>query len=206
MRWLAVIVVVAACSSSFSSYQTARLLAPGRQRVTAAVGGGLGFGDQIDPAAAFEGAYRRGVTPSVEVGAKLSHARGDGALDGAVTLGLIDVTWGLLPDELALALPIGLSWSHGPDQVRAVEAQPALIWTATLSPALSVDTALKGVFLWDNQDWANHSLGGAMVVGVRLRSDRHRFELRPELGLMIEDRDGDAATMVGAALAVSWLP
>jgi hypothetical protein len=208
--------------TDFSNHRTARLLAPGQHAVTAAVGGAhyeLVGSPESAQGVALSAGYRRGATPRLEWGARVSHLRWNGTYDGSNTLVLGDVAWAALPDELALSLPVGIVFGDDDDDgVRYLQAQPGVVTTVTLSRTLELDGSVRLIVVSDNALTDFGVLSGAATIGVRWRSDWHRFELHPELGLMIDDLTGrfegmppdtiglgDSLTL-GVSLGVTWLP
>lgn len=194
---------LAGCGT-FSSWQSARLLAPGKTSVTAA--GAYARGEGADYLAA-EALVRHGVTPSFEAGAQLSHLRD--LDDASVTLLYLDAKVSLLPDELALQLPVGVGWRQ--DAIHDVQLAPTLIGTATLSPAVSADVAAKVIVIADDEHGLTlGKVNLALTGGLRFRSDAWPFEVAPQVGVMLDDVNdhygGDVAVVAGGGVAVTWLP
>lgn len=215
MRALALLAALAAGCTSFSSYQTARLLAPGRQSIGAALAwaehhsAGEGFDASV---LALEALYRRGLGPTLEGGVKVSHLRAQEGLGGeSLTLAFVDATFGLRPDVLAFALPVGLGWRQ--DGLHDLQLQPSLVHTAVLAPWVHLDTTTKLIAIADEDGgWRFAKLNAALDLGLRLRSDAHCFELVVEVGVMVEDLTsryrGDVgdSIVLGAGIAGFFLP
>ncbi len=178
--------------TSFSNHQTARLLRPGDQAFTAAAAVAryeqLGGDPKAASGVAFEAIYRIGLLPRLETGAKLSYLRWDGTTDGENTLVYVDTKVSLLPDELAVVLPIGLGF--GADQgngVHHLQVQPGVIYTGTLSPNVALETSLRLILVSSDRLNELGMLSTALTFGVRLRSGFWRFELHPEIGVLVDD-------------------
>ena len=217
MRRVALVMLLGAGCTTFSSYQTARLLAPGRHALTAA--GGYGFehndnGGFTAGVLAFDAMDRVGVTGNFEAGAKLSvlHSYGDlngvGSVKGDLTLGFVDLKYALRSDQLALQLPVGVGYRGG--GWHDLQIQPTLVHTATLTPSLELDSAYKLIVVSDDTQNLGHlrTINLAVDVGVRLHSDRWPVELHPEVGIMVEDATtaidiNGANVVVGAGLGVT---
>lgn len=202
MRWLLVILAVGCASPS--SWQTARLLAPGKTSVTAA---GAVAASEHETYLAAEALVRHGVTADLEAGAQLSHLR---ETDGAnVTLIYLDAKLSLLPDELAVQLPIGVAWRQ--DAIHDVQLAPGLVGTATFSRHVSADAAAKVIIIADDESGLTlGKINLALVTGLRLRSDRLPFELAPQIGVMLDDVNdhhaGGVTIILGGGVAVTYLP
>ncbi len=216
--WL--LCAVGCTGTTFSNYQTARLLAPGRSSFTAGAGAAL-HRQSSQPAhetydyAVSEGtvAYRRGLTPRLEAGARFSwlHQFADAAAVRDEELLFADVKYSILSDELAVAMPMGVGWRQS--HVHDIQVQPSVIHTATLSRTLELDSAAKLIVIADNGNSVTTAgqIDFALAVGLRIHSDRWRFELHPEIGFLIEDvREKyvsfGQSILVGAGLAVIFSP
>jgi hypothetical protein len=214
---LALALAAGGCTS-FSSYQTARLVAPRQLSLAAAVAYAShyrGVATAQEPsgfsgrAVAIEGLVRFGLTPRLEAGLKLGHDRSYGTIETSIEQGFVDLKYSILPDQLAVALPVGGTRDHG--EFVDLQTQPGLIWTAALGRRLELDSALKLVLIKTRGQAELESLSVAAVVGVRLRSDHHRFELHPELGVMFHDLTNDGVAfgdsiVLGAGLAIAFTP
>lgn len=204
--------------TSFSSYQTARMLAPRQLSVGGAVAVATHYRGVATPevppgvqgrAVLVEGLARFGVTDRLEAGLKLGYAHSFGDFELSLEQAFVDAKLSLLPDQLAVALPVGGTLIDG--EAFDLQTQPGLIWTATLGRRLELDSAFKLVMVKTRGESSLGSLGAAAVVGVRIRSDHHRFELHPEVGVHVADLDEDSVAfgdslILGIGLGVFFTP
>ena len=130
--------------TSFSSYQTARMLAPRQLSVGGAVAVATHYRGVATPevppgvqgrAVLVEGLARFGVTDRLEAGLKLGYAHSFGDFELSLEQAFVDAKLSLLPDQLAVALPVGGTLIDG--EAFDLQTQPGLIWTATLAAASS---------------------------------------------------------------------
>ncbi len=204
--------------TSFSSYQTARMLAPRQLSVGGAIAIATHYRGVATPevppgvqgrAVLVEGLARLGVTDRLEAGLKLGYGHSFGDFELSLEQAFVDAKLSLLPDQLALALPVGGTLIEG--ESFDLQTQPGLIWTATLGRCLELDSAFKLVMVKTRGEASLGSLGAAVVVGVRMRSDHHRFELHPEVGVHVTDLDEDSVAfgdslILGIGLGVFFTP
>lgn len=195
--------VSVACSSgcySYSNFQSAKLLEPGRTSITPSASyntfqepGGSGDGEIDDWVLDFQ--IRGGVTPRFELGAKFSRIRTE---DGFQFIA-IDPKVALEPGHLAFSCPFGTFFGNGIES--DLQVHPTLIARWPLEPGRSeLNAAFKLLLFYTDPD------SDALVafnVGPRISSDLDRWAIQPELGLLFNPGDDGYFLQFGVGVTVS---
>lgn len=182
---LTVVVVAFGAGSciAHTSYQSARIVAPGKEHVTFAAGRTTVADDDRDATRWWSGEFmtRHNLSPSADIGFKLAVAGADGG--GTFTTSL-DSKRALVKDRLAFNIGLGLV----PPALQSIHVFPGVIATQPLTRHVDVNAAAKLVFV-----------PGAMTpqpavaynIGLDLRLGNSGFGLRPEIAVL-DLRDGNA--------------
>jgi hypothetical protein len=189
---LAGLVAAGGCASS---YQTARIAAPGKTRVSTAAShvsfDGGGDDEGID---AIDLLVDHGLASQAEIGLRYTnYAAGDGG-GSLLSLG---PKFGLVKDRVAVTIPVGVAWAN--DEIGAYIIHPRLIGSAPLSPNSEV-TGSFGVLVVvpDGDDADSESYFGGSV-GLRLSTDLDAWAFHPEISFM-KIEEGDSFS-IGAAIS-----
>lgn len=183
---------------SYSNYQSAKLLEPGRSAITPsasfntfhAEGGGGEIDDWV-----FDVQFRGGVSRHFEIGAKFSHIDvGDGYHFIA-----IDPKYALDPERVAFSCPFGTFF--GNDIESDLQVHPTIIARFPLEPGRSeLNAAVKMLLFFTDTD--SDALVG-FNFGPRFSSDLDRWAIHPEIGLLFNPGDDGHFVQFGNGFMVS---
>jgi hypothetical protein len=198
--------VAAGGCTTFSSYQSAKLLPAGDTSVTAALSGARFSEDVADDDASDqtleigEVMVRHGISETIEVGGR--YARLGLESDGTNVL-LADIKRALTPGKLALSVPVGLVFADG--EVNFYQIQPALLGRIELSPNAALELAGKTILILatDSGETDSELLLGANI-GLRVGPADQRFAIHPELGVLANP--GEEGVFYQLGVGVSFTP
>lgn len=130
--------------------------------------GGVGLGNGLE----IQGRYER----------MQFHERGDAdfEFEGAnyVDIGL---KYGVVPDRVAIGMPIGFMFGENVDEGDSFQIQPSLFLTIPVISHLDINASTKALFF--TEDFGEPLL--AFNGGLGIRTGRGEFSLLPEMGLLI---------------------
>jgi hypothetical protein len=185
-----------------SSYQSAKVLAPGQTQITGALTRSAPD-DQLD-----EGLYtgdiqvRHGLSDKVDGGVRYGIASEFGSIHSLS----VDAKIELVPDHVSVSLPVGVIIS---DEERDFEyggffIAPTVLLGAEMSKNVALVAAPRLIIAFPDEDDGfpsdSTTLYGASV-GVRFSADLERWAIHPEVGLLSgDDLDG---TLISAGVGVS---
>jgi hypothetical protein len=115
--------------------------------------------------------------------------------------------YALVPDRLALFVPIGFATGTGITSSQTWQVHPAVIWTVPLSALVEVNSSLKLLVpLVENEQSSDggRDLLGAFNLGLGLRPPGAEWMIRPEIGFM-RDLDDNRGTARHFSLGMSFL-
>lgn len=200
---------LSACTT-YSSYQSAKLLPQGKTAYSGAIGtssysvDGNGSGEEI-----LETQVRHGWKENMEVGARLS--RLNFGSDGVFFL-FVDGKLELIPERLSVALPVGLAILTGefgdpddpsdPSRINYYQAQPTLLYRIPVGKELDVEMTGKGIGIIAVADGDTDSdFLLAATLGVRFSEDlnKARWWIQPEFGIAINPGEDGYASHLGVA-------
>lgn len=179
-----------ACATS--SYQSARMLAPGGTRLTAALSNYEGNADEGGSGeTAFEIMGSHGLSDRFEIGGKLSYMD-VGVLNESQSIFTIlaQPKFSLTPDALALTMPTGVIIT---DDDHAYEIAPGVVWTKVLRPEVELDVAGNFIFT-ENSDLDDNEVYIGANVGAAFAPANAPWAIHPEVGLVFPT--GDSADTV----------
>lgn len=179
-----------ACANS--SYQSAKMLSPGTNRVSAAVTNYSAYlEDNNSGETGFELMGARGFSEKLELGGKLTYMSfsGFGESQSALTA-LFVPKYSLTPDKLAIVVPVGAIIA---EDDHAYELMPSVVYTRDLLK--DVDLHLSGqVLIASNSDLDDSELYLGGTLGVAVSPGGAPWALHPELGFLIPT--GDQADLI----------
>ncbi len=188
---VALSVVCGACTS-FSTYQSPRVLPPGRTGVTFAFTNVTIHDAGDDSQESLDVMVRRGITRRVDAGVKYSlfaFNQGD-----AYHVFLADAKLSLLPGRLSVALPAGAVLVSG--EVDLWQAHPMVIFAQRLGDDAELDLAARAIVMTSDGSWEVLAAGS---LGVRLGPDGEGFAIHPEVSVLVWPGESGYAIAFGAA-------
>ena len=201
----AAVVLVAGCAQS---YQSARVVAPGKTQITGALSRTESISEDDDDGAIYSGdvQVRQGVSDRFDLGLRL--VRTPGAGEVLSQLGVDPKVQITAPDStttLTVALPISVAWAEEGDEwgEGVLVLTPTVFVGIDLSPAAELVMAPKVfVFLPDGKtDDSEVEVGGS--IGVRFSDASKTWAIQPELGLLHISEGDDGASFLTFGLGVS---
>lgn len=201
-----VLVLAGACVPYVADQQSARLLEPGQVEVTPSFSNvsfsaegetehvqnqfGLRFGYGASPNVEVRGTYER-VTLDEDV-------RVD---DTDVNLLGVGVKVGLVPDQLALFLPVGFAFGGDLESGDTWTFVPTLLGTWRATPGVELNPSVKAIYPFAIED---PELFLGFHLGAGISTDMDRWAFRPEVGAVINP--GDEGTTWGWTIGFSFRP
>jgi hypothetical protein len=204
---LLVLTMLVGCASS---YQSARVLAPGKTQVTAALSRTEIFseGELGDGVTAWGGdiQVRQGVVEKFDFGVRLS--RTPGALETLSQLAIepkFQLTGKDASTTISIALPIGVGWAeNGSDwEDGTVLLIPTMFVGVDLSPTaeLVIGPKVFAIFPDAKTEDSEVELGGS--VGVRFFDASRTWAIHPEISYLRFAEDGSSISFLTFGVAVS---
>lgn len=175
----------AACVPPFSELQSARTLGPGRSEITPSysVVRSSEEGDEVEQR---QLAVHAGIGLSERADLRLRleriTAEADGEESSAVYVLGAGPKLGLVPDRLALYLPVGFAFGDDIDVDETFQAHPTLLGTVALTPGLDLTGSTK-VLVPLSGDGGDPLL--AFNLGLGIGEGRGPVVVRPEVGMLI---------------------
>ncbi len=178
--------VLSACAAPFSEMQGARMAGVGRVEVTPTISQvqAGGSGEVENAQRNFGVQVAAGVRERVDI--RLRYERivlDDEAGDGAPSFNVLAAgpKFSLIPDRLALYLPVGFGFDNDFDVGESFQTHPTMLLSLPLGSRVNLDTSVKGLIPIGNEDAdilvaANVGLGFAFADGA--------WVLRPEFGVL----------------------
>ncbi len=90
---------------------------------------------------------------------------------------------GLIPDELAFALPVGFAWGEDIRTRRTFQAHPTVIGTFAAAPPIEVNVSAKALLPLRDRDDVDDLV--ALNLGLGVGPDPDRRVIRPEFGVLL---------------------
>lgn len=202
MTRIALVLALTACTAS----QSARVLAPGKTQVTAAINRNEVTGD-TDSDAIWSGEVmvRHGLGDRFDGGLRVARTPGRGeAVSLAQLEPKVQVTAADAATTLALALGLGLAWGEqGSDfEDGTYVIAPTVFVGHALSPTAELVFAPKLSVI--KPDGSSESLTGVgAALGVRVTDPARSWAVHPELLVQRISDDNDSETFVTLGLGVS---
>ena len=195
-------VVVMVASGCVSSYQTARIVDPGKTRVsTAASHVQIDEGsDDSDGLEAVDLLVDHGIGRQVEVGLRYTnYAAGSGGAN-VLTIG---PKFALVKDRIAFTIPVGVVWTNddgdGGADIGVYVLHPSVIGSAPISPNSELSGSLGFLVVVPDEGDSDSETYFGGSVGIRMSTDLDAWAFHPEIGFMqIEEVE---AFSFGAAIS-----
>jgi hypothetical protein len=196
------------CAAPFAEMQSARLAGPGRVELTPA----YSYMDIADDGetARIQDVYgvhvATGITSRVDVRARLEHIVVDdagGADFTATTLG-IGPKFGLIPNRLALYLPVGFAFGDDIEMSDTWQFHPSIIGTVQLARTVELNGGFKALIpLSSSEDPDDDDVLLAFNAGLGIGPDLSRWAIRPEVGFLRNPGEGRSGTVRHFSLGVT---
>lgn len=192
LRFALAAALLAAACTSFTTYQSPRVLPKGRTGVTFAFTNVTTYDDGSDSQESLDVMVRHGLHRRVDAGLKYSlfaFNQGD-----TIQVFLADAKVSLVPGRLSAAMPIGaVVWNGDLD---FWQAHPMLLFAQPLADDVELDLAARGVIVTAGGDW---ELLTAASAGLRLGPDDEGFAIHPEVSVLVWPGESGYALAFGAA-------
>jgi hypothetical protein len=184
---LPVLLATTACVAPFSEMQSARLAGRGVVELTPSY-------SYVDASSEEESAklhdnfglqVATGMSDRVDLRLRIEHIRVDvegDDFDYSATAVGIGPKFGLIPNQLALAIPVGFAFGSGIDQEQTWQVHPSLIWTIPASRVLEINSSVKAVIPLSES--AGDDVLAALNIGLGIGPDLRKWVLRPEFGIL----------------------
>ena len=181
---LAMAVLSAGCAPTFSEMQSARLAGPDRVEWTPGISSvGWHGEDESEPAQFHVGLQMAtGVSHRVDLRARYERIQARQSGGGGVNIFGLGPKVGLVPDQLALNLPVGFAFGSGVTTGRSLSFHPTLLGTHPLMDAVELNGSAKLLIPVGNLE--DSDILGAMNIGLGISSAPDRWILRPEAGIL----------------------
>ena len=165
---------------SFSTFQSARLLEPGKTSLIPSVSrqAFVADGSYDDLWSVADVQLRHGVSSKLELGIKCSRI---GIGDGYQFIA-IDPKVGIARERLSFSLPIGFFFGDGIDRGDSYQLHPTLLASERINELAELNLALKGI--WFVKQGADDFW--ALNLGARLTPKWSDISFHPELGVLLE--------------------
>jgi hypothetical protein len=194
---------VAACVPPFSELQSARTLGPGRSEITASYSFVHPEDEPEDLAEQRNIAVHvgLGLAPSTDLRIRLERmsARESDA-DESVTAYVLAAgpKFGLVPDRLALFVPVGFAFGDDIDAEDTFQIHPTLIGTLPLASGLDLNGSAKVLvpITGEGDNLIAFNVGLGIGEGIR------RWVIRPEIGMLMDP--GEAGRYWQVSLGLSY--
>lgn len=201
-----ILLLSGACVPFVADQQSARLLEPGHVEVTPSFSS-VSFsaeGETEHVQNQFGLRFGYGASPNVEVRGLYERVRLDEDVrldDTDVNLLGAGVKVGLVRDQLALFLPVGVAFGGDVDSGETWTFVPTLLATWRAAPALEFNPSIKALYPFAIED---PELFLGFHLGAGISTDMDRWAFRPEVGAVINP--GDEGTTWGWAVGFSFRP
>ncbi|HEY5934362.1 MAG TPA: hypothetical protein VIU61_07005 [Kofleriaceae bacterium] len=193
-----------------SSYQSARVLAPGKTQVTAAVSRTDIFSeDELgDGVTAWGGdvQVRQGVVDRFDFGVRLS--RTPGALETLSQFSLepkVQITGPEASTTLSVALPIGVGWAENGDDWEdgTVIITPTVFVGVELSPSAELVIAPKVFAFFPDAKTEDSEIEFGGSIGVRFHDASRTWAIQPEVSFLRFAEEGESISFLTFGVGVS---
>ena len=201
------LVLLVGCASS---YQSARVLAPGKTQVTAALSRTDIFSDDElgDGVTAWGGdvQVRQGVVDRFDLGVRLS--RTPGALETLSQLAVepkVQITDPNASTTLSVALPIGVGWAENGDDWEdgTVLITPTVFIGVDLSPSAELVIGPKVFAIFPDAKTEDSEIEFGGSIGVRFHDASRTWAVHPEVSFLRFAEDGESITFLTFGVGVS---
>jgi hypothetical protein len=185
----AMLVMTAACAAPFAEMQSARLAGPGRVEVTPAYSymDAIEDGETAKLQDVFGLHLATGLTQRIDLRARLEHIRvdDDAGIDFSATTIGVGPKFGLIPNQLALYLPIGFAFGEDIEVSETWQFHPSLIATLPVARTLEINTGFKALIpIAGSDDPDDDEVLIAFNAGLGISPDLSRWAIRPEIGFL----------------------
>lgn len=200
---LALAAAAALLGACATSYQSARVVEPGKVQVTGALAHTEG-----GPTSSYGGwrtlgdlQVRAGIVDRVDAGLRFVRSPGTSYRSYAT----LDAKVELVPDRVSLSLPVGLVWYQEGDRIDRVSTvlSPGVLAGYQLKPNLELVGAPR-LFLFlpgPYNDVTEVEVGGS--VGLRFTNPARTWAIHPELGILHLNQQNEGYTFVTVGLGLS---
>jgi hypothetical protein len=198
-----------ACAAPFAEMQSARLAGLGVAEITPIYSyvDITGEGETVKVQDTYGVHVSTGVTPRMDLRLRVDHIRvstRDLAEDFTATAVGIGPKFSLLPDQLALYLPIGLAFGHDLTTSKTLEFHPSVIGTLPLHEFAEMNASFKLLVPLnrdDGEDSGGNEIFTALNLGLGLSPELSRWVIRPEIGFL--KNPGEDGTLRHFSLGVT---
>ena len=185
--FLATVTFAAACAAPFAEMQSARLAGRGKVEVTP-------FYSHMDIADDGETAKLQdvfgmhlatGITERLDLRARLERVVVNDAegVDFSVTVLGLGPKLSLIPDQLALHLPVGFAFGSDIDESQTWQFHPSVIGTIPVVQTAEFNGSFK-LLIPISDAGENNDVLLALNLGLGIGPDRSRWAIRPEVGFL----------------------
>jgi hypothetical protein len=191
---VALVALSASVGCAYSSYQTAKMLAPGGTRLGGAISNYRYEGsDDSGATTALEANGSYGVTDKIEVGGKLAFfSEGGGEFYNL----FVSPKFSIIPNTLAVTAQTGIMFSGEDGFENAWLTMPGIIYSLPVNPNVEVNFCGKLLAAFSD-DFSENNFAGAANIGVRLTPPGYRVSIFPEIGVMYDDDAADGGDDTG---------
>jgi len=175
--------VLSGCAAPFSDLQSARTVGPGGVEFTAS-GSTVSFAEEgrkeeVQRHLGFQ--LAGGLSERVDLRGRLELIELTGGRNGAWLVVACGPKFGLVPDVLALNVPVGLAVGSDLDVSETLQTHPTLLVTAPVSRHFEINVSGKALVPFDS----NQDVTFAGNLGAGLSTDLAKWALRPEVGVLV---------------------
>ncbi len=199
---LALCLALSGCTPIFSDLQDARVARKGNGEFTPFVTTTQIQGDngreRVTDQIGFQVA--EGLGGELEFRFRAEHFMDLASLDfGEATAFGIGLKKGLIPNRLALYVPLGFAVGSNIDVSRTLQTQPTLLATLPLARSVDFNPSFKGVIYIGDGETPSQA---ALNLGLGVHNSERSMTLRPEVGWLF-DRD-DAGGFIHFSLGLTF--
>lgn len=196
--------LAAGCVPYLADQQSARILPAGDVELTPSFSyvsfSADGENEHIQDQFGIRAGY--GLSGTAELRAAVERISLAGEFDGdAFTMAGLGVKFGLVPDRLALHIPVGAVFGEDLETSETWTVAPTLLATWRGGPNFELTPSLKAIYPFASED-PELFLGFHLGAGISTNLDR--WALRPEVGIVTNP--GDEGTTWGLTIGLSIRP
>lgn len=198
---LCALAVAPACATTF---QDARLVPRGQAEVSAVYGPAYfsAMGHTAHVSNAFGAIATVGAAPRANIGIAYAHIRLAGAAadvgPGGVNFLAFGPKIGIVPDRVALLLPVSFGFGNHVDTASSFELHPTVVFTKAATPHLDINPSVS---------WLLPFCGGCsrkvirVAMGVGIKTSDARIVARPEFGILFNPGEPGVFWLLGAGVS-----
>ncbi len=183
---IALLVSSLACVAPFSELQSARLAGRGVIEITPSYSfvDGTDEGESAKLQDNLGVQIATGITSRVDLRARIENMKvdmNDPDFDFSATAIGIGPKFALIPDQLALFVPVGFAFGDEISRSDTWQLHPSLIWTIPISDMFEVNSSFKALVPLTSD---NNDVFVAFNVGLGIGPNLSRWAIRPEFGIL----------------------